>query len=412
MERKISCLEEECKQKDKERESLLSVKNAEVESARMEASNFKSLISEQTTKLFTLETEISLLKSNLRRSEDDNNQKSTVIQSYVDETHQLKLRIHELEDRLRSEETVRRKLHNTIQNQTASRLSSSDDRTIEIKQTLDNATGASYVKAVPFNFDKVFAPESSQKEVFDEISQLVQSALDGYNVCIFAYGQTGSGKTYTMEGGSLDDAESRGMIPLAVEQIFASSSILMTKGDLLGSSTSERKHDIKHSTNGKTVVTDITIVPVTSPSAVYEMLKKALLNRAVASTNSNERSSRSHSVFTLRLTGKNSLTGESSDGTLNLIDLAGSERLSSSGSTGERLKETQAINKSLSSLGDVIFAISNRDNHVPFRNSKVNEFRIGCRLMSLVDILASKFLGREQQDTDVCEYLTPSSEFV
>jgi len=77
------------------------------------------------------------------------------------------------------------------------------------------------------------------------------------------------------------------------------------------------------------------------------------------------------SVFTLRLTGSNSLTSETSVGLLNLIDLAGSERLSSSGSTGERLRETQAINKSLSALGDVIFAISNGDKHVPYRNSKV-----------------------------------------
>jgi kinesin family protein C1 len=91
----------------------------------------------------------------------------------------------------------------------------------------------------------------------------------------------------------------------------------------------------------------------------------------VASTNCNERSSRSHSVFTLRISGKNSVTEEILEGTLNLIDLAGSERLSSSGSTGDRLKETQAINKSLSSLADVITALSNKESHIPYRNSKL-----------------------------------------
>src|SRR6218665_2200307 len=57
-----------------------------------------------------------------------------------------------------------------------------------------------------------------------------QSALDGYNVCIFAYGQTGSGKTYTMEGPDNPSAEHCGMIPRAVEQVFQTASELAEKG--------------------------------------------------------------------------------------------------------------------------------------------------------------------------------------
>jgi kinesin family protein C1 len=91
----------------------------------------------------------------------------------------------------------------------------------------------------------------------------------------------------------------------------------------------------------------------------------------------NERSSRSHSVFTLRISGINIHTGESCEGSLNLVDLAGSERLNSSGAAGDkdRLKETQNINKSLSALGDVIAALGEKgekgEKHIPYRNSKV-----------------------------------------
>lgn len=80
-----------------------------------------------------------------------------------------------------------------------------------------------------FAFDRVFTPAASQEDVFDEIAQLIQSALDGYNVCIFAYGQTGSGKTYTMEGNTADHS-TQGMIPRAMQQVFNTSLDLKEKG--------------------------------------------------------------------------------------------------------------------------------------------------------------------------------------
>lgn len=239
-----------------------------------------------------------------------------------------------------------------------------------------------------FTFDRVFGPESQNQEVFEEISQLVQSALDGYNVCIFCYGQTGSGKTHTMSSAD-------GMIPRATHQIYETATSLKEKGwtytmegsfievyneeihDLLGNSKDgeKKKHDIRHDDQKKqTVVTGLKTVTLDSPNTVESILKQAAANRSVAATKSNERSSRSHSVFMLKLFGRNSTTNETSEGTLNLVDLAGSERLKQSGAEGDRMKETQNINKSLSCLGDVIGALGQGKEgaHIPYRNSKAS----------------------------------------
>jgi kinesin family protein C1 len=182
-----------------------------------------------------------------------------------------------------------------------------------------------------------------------------------------------------------------GMIPRAVGQIYETAKNLEEKGwkykmigsfvevyneninDLLGKAEDldKKKHTIQHE-GSKTTITDTETVELDSPERVYEVLKRADGNRTVAATKANSRSSRSHSVFILSLVGENSSTGERSEGTLNLVDLAGSERLAHSQAEGDRLKETQSINKSLSCLGDVIGALGKGNKaHIPYRNSKV-----------------------------------------
>jgi len=240
-------------------------------------------------------------------------------------------------------------------------------------------------------FDKVFAPATTQAQVFEEIQHLVQSALDGYSACIFSYGPTGTGKTYTMEGPENASPEDAGMISRSVDLIFAHTRKLVQQGwhydmsatfveiyneqlrDLLTlDGGAAEKLSIVHNRDGTTDIVGAAVVPVETPADLHRLLKMAAKARSVGSTQSNERSSRSHSVFSLQLIGQNSVTGANASGVLHLVDLAGSERLSKSQATGERLKETQAINKSLSCLGDVIAALAAGDAaHVPYRNSKL-----------------------------------------
>ncbi|KAJ3499967.1 hypothetical protein NMY22_g19425 [Coprinellus aureogranulatus] len=278
-----------------------------------------------------------------------------------------------------------------------------EHKDIVLYSTSESAMGNERKEVYTFGFDRVFEPHSTQLEVFEEISQLAQSCVDGYNVCIFAYGQTGSGKSWTMEGGPTEDTA--GMIPRAVEQVFRVAEEMKGKGweyriegqfleiynetihDLLTpfDASDKKKHEIKHDPKtGRTTVTELTVVPLTSPEQVKGLLARAQSRRSVAATLMNERSSRSHSVFTLRISGvhvgseamsssssSNTFgngrgdfvqgTGERCEGCLNLVDLAGSERLNVSFGPGvtekERVRETQSINKSLSALGDVIAAL-------------------------------------------------------
>jgi len=155
-----------------------------------------------------------------------------------------------------------------------------------------------------FHFDRVFKETDTQEEVFKEISQLVQSALDGYKVCIFAYGQTGSGKTYTMEG-DYNNSSSHGIIQRSSEKIFATLKELKTIGwvfkvelsflevylenvrDLLSKSDDNVMNKNNKMEKPSTYI-------VNSYSEMLPYLDLATDNRIVAETKCNDISSRSH----------------------------------------------------------------------------------------------------------------------
>ncbi|KAM5132246.1 kinesin-like protein KIFC3 [Mantella aurantiaca] len=240
-------------------------------------------------------------------------------------------------------------------------------------------------KEKSFELDKVFLPESTQEEVFLEIEPAVTSCINGYNVCIFAYGQTGSGKTYTMEG----TADNPGMNLQSLRALYQEMEArkgLWSYGvtlsmveiynevirDLL-SRDPQDKLDIKlhPDGSGQLHVPGLTSMDVKSFRHIKKLLALGRRNRATFCTNMNERSSRSHALLTITITGQEFSSGVITTGKLNLVDLAGSERVSKSGAEGERLKEAQSINKSLLALGEVIQALRAKQSHIPFRNSKL-----------------------------------------
>ncbi|XP_058848757.1 kinesin-like protein KIFC3 isoform X6 [Acipenser ruthenus] len=240
-------------------------------------------------------------------------------------------------------------------------------------------------KPIAFELDKVFPPQATQGDVFQEVQSLITSCIDGYNVCIFAYGQTGSGKTYTMEGVPQDPGINQRALRLLFSEVeekvsdweFTITVSMVeiyneTLRNLLGDNPNE-KLDIKMCPDGsgQLYVPGLTEFKVESVDDINRVFELGQMNRATACTNLNDHSSRSHGLLIVTVSGINCTTGGRSTGKLNLVDLAGSERIAKSGAEGSRLREAQCINKSLAALADVIHALRSKHGHIPFRNSKL-----------------------------------------
>ncbi|XP_057439244.1 kinesin-like protein KIN-14I [Lotus japonicus] len=241
-----------------------------------------------------------------------------------------------------------------------------------------------------FNFNKVFGPSATQAEVFLDMQPLIRSVLDGYNVCIFAYGQTGSGKTHTMTGPKEITEKTQGVNYRALSDLFHIAdqrkdtfqydvSVQMMEiyneqvRDLLVTDGTNKRLEIHSSSHKGLSVPNASLVPVSSTVDVIELMNLGQRNRAVGATALNDRSSRSHSCLTVHIQGRDLTSGAILRGCMHLVDLAGSERVDKSEATGDRLKEAQHINKSLSALGDVIASLAQKNSHVPYRNSKLTQ---------------------------------------
>ena len=248
-----------------------------------------------------------------------------------------------------------------------------------------------------FTFDSIFDMDSLQEDVYNiTAKQAVQSVLEGYNSTIFCYGQTGTGKTYTMEGFTYESKNpNRGIIQRTIQDIFnfiETTSDENTKfiircsflqiyneniSDLLKSD--KKNLQIREDKKKGIYVDLLSEWAVRSPLDLYALLRRGGGTRTTSATYMNDVSSRSHAVFQItveQMTTDVELKDNKAQikvGKLNLVDLAGSERIRITGTRGQQLEESKKINKSLSCLGNVINALTDKKgkNYIPYRDSKL-----------------------------------------
>lgn len=278
------------------------------------------------------------------------------------------------------------------------------------------AHGARRNKDVRYAFDRVFDSTASQTDVFEETCKpLLDGILNGYNASVFAYGATGCGKTHTISGTPQDP----GLIFLTMKELYNriqdardESEVHVrlsyleiyneTIRDLLSSEPTPPGAGLalREDANNRISVVGITELVPESPESVLEYIQEGNLRRTMSPTEANAVSSRSHAVLQINVTQKPrtaSMTEQTTSASLNIIDLAGSERASATRNNGARMKEGANINKSLLALGNCINALCQSGGtrkHVPYRNSKLTrllKFSLGgnCKTVMVVCISPS-----------------------
>jgi kinesin family protein 5 len=240
-----------------------------------------------------------------------------------------------------------------------------------------------------FNFDAVFGQHTTQQEVFELVGvQLVNDVLDGFNCTLFAYGQSGSGKTFTMEGAT-HTGELAGMIPRITHRLFQDIAnkpaglefaIKVSYVEiynervrcLLDVTGTKENLAVRQDKLKGVYIENVTEEYVTSGEEGMEVFERGSKHRAVAATGMNAGSSRSHAVFQIEVIQKNHADGSETSSRVVLCDLAGSETAKKTGAKGQQMEEAKSINKSLSALGQVIKALTDKKiKHIPFRDSKL-----------------------------------------
>ncbi|PIN12565.1 Kinesin (KAR3 subfamily) [Handroanthus impetiginosus] len=390
----LAIIEENFEQECKTMKLRISELEKQLEETR------RNLVVAQST-IASKDTELSALQNNLRELEELREMKEDIDRKNEQTAAILKMQgaqLAEMEALYKEEQVMRKRYFNMIEDMKGKirvycRLRPLSEKEISEKERSVLANVDEFTvehtwrddKVKQHMYDHVFDGHATQEDVFEDTKYLVQSAVDGYNVCIFAYGQTGSGKTFTIYG-----SESKpGLTPRAISELFR----IMKRDDkkfsftlkaymvelyqdtlidlLLLKNAKRLKLDIKKDSKGMVVVENVTTVSISSYDELRSIIERGSEQRHTTGTLMNEQSSRSHLILSIVIESTNLQTQSVARGKLSFVDLAGSERVKKSGSSGSQLKEAQSINKSLSALGDVIGALASGNQHIPYRNHKL-----------------------------------------
>jgi hypothetical protein len=243
-----------------------------------------------------------------------------------------------------------------------------------------------------YEFDYIFNQKSQQNEVYEEVSLLVQSMMRGNNICIISYGQTCTGKTFTIQGPNKSHAgiairSAKELFDLIEDEICSnkmksvcklSLSIIEIYNENIYNILAEGQPmlNIYENSSNNLVIPDLNPIVINNFEEAGNLLTIASKLRQTSSTSYNDRSSRSHCIYTFHLKIVNPNGDKPIRSKMHILDLAGSERISKSFNIEDELtkKEAICINLSLHALSNVLNSLAMRQMHVPYRDSKLTHF--------------------------------------
>ncbi|KAH8823634.1 kinesin-domain-containing protein [Flagelloscypha sp. PMI_526] len=235
-----------------------------------------------------------------------------------------------------------------------------------------------------YPFGSVYGSNNSTKEIYEnDVKDKLARIYDGVTFTIFAYGVTGSGKTFTMQGDNSKGGDG-GLVGLVIRELFTRTPAPLKVSiqyleiykddiyDLLVPRAQASKLTIKGTSTNEVVIAGLKTEILGGVDDFNKIYSKATQQRSTGSTNLNHSSSRSHSILTLLVETDLGPSIGTAVGKVNLVDLAGSENNKLTGADKDRLSESAAINKSLTTLGMVVEALNKSgDVRIPYRDTKL-----------------------------------------